>query len=72
MKGSLYPQRAGNGRDGAGDQHDGDHDQDRRAKQDWEGGGTNNMNKQVFFCRKNCLAYVKLLLTKYLHIYDLH
>ena len=22
LKGSLYPQRAGNGRDGAGDQHD--------------------------------------------------
>ena len=25
--GALHPQRAGDGRDGAGDQHDGDHDQ---------------------------------------------
>ena len=36
----VHPQRAGDGRDGAGDQHDGDHAQGGGAEQDRERGGT--------------------------------
>ena len=37
--GAPYSERAGDGRHGAGDQHDGDHAQDRGAEQAGEGGG---------------------------------
>ena len=40
VSGSLHPQRAGDGRDGAGDQHDRDPAPDRRAEQDRERRGT--------------------------------
>ena len=37
--GALYPERVGDGWDGAGDEHDRDHDQDRGAERDRERGG---------------------------------
>jgi len=37
--GSLHPQRAGDGRDGLGDEHDRDFAPDRGAEQDRERGG---------------------------------
>lgn len=33
ISGSLYPERVGDGRDGAGDQHDRDHHKNRRSEQ---------------------------------------
>ncbi len=56
--GALHPERAGDGRDGAGDQHDGDPHQDRGAEQAGEGGGE-AVGEDTFPTAGNC-TYVFL------------